>query len=244
MDLLVYQPPTEGEPWTAEHLKKTLLDLDPVHFYLTMPKDPTAEYRVLWYRQYYLGPGCKVDVLLPGTMHLPNLPPSSAVLIDGVPLVPFSLLLLHKLQGWDDHRIAEEAHKRRKLPQDAGDIKRLLGMDDKVGELGEERPWSDRALFSEEFEELTRRRVREYCESYPQHVKRWRVLGFEVPDPPPKPEKGKAGEGKQEDVEEFEEEEADEAELELDDEEDEDEAKAEAEEEKLVDALKKVEIGA
>ena len=70
MDLLVYQPPTEDEPWNAERLKKTLLDLDPVHFYMTMPKDPAAEYRVLWYRQYYLGPGCKVDILLPGTMHL------------------------------------------------------------------------------------------------------------------------------------------------------------------------------
>lgn len=240
--MLVYQPPTAGEPWTAERLKKTLLDLDPVHFYLTMPKDPTAEYRVLWFRQYYLGPGCKVDVLLPGTMHLPNLPPSSAVLVDGVPLVPFSLLLLHKLQGWDDHRIAEEAHKRRKLPQDAGDIKRLLGMEEKVGELGAARPWSDRALFSEEFEELTRRRVREYCEAYPKHVKRWRVLGFEVPDPLPKPkaEKDEEGEGKEEGEEELEEEEGED----WDHDEDEDEAKAEVQEEKLVEQLRKASLGA
>ncbi|KAF6753225.1 hypothetical protein DFP72DRAFT_1046702 [Ephemerocybe angulata] len=183
VDLLVYEEPTREAPWTAEELKKLMLDRDPVHFYLTLPKDPAAEYRILWFRQHYLGPGCKVDLLVPGTMHLPNLVPSSAVWIEKVPLVPFSLLLLHKLQGWDDHRLAEEAHKKRKQPQDAADIKRMLGLEAHVGQLEKEQPWSDRGLFSEEFEELTRRRVGDYCAAVPKHVKRWRELGFVVPDP-------------------------------------------------------------
>ncbi|KAF5332871.1 hypothetical protein D9611_005376 [Ephemerocybe angulata] len=183
VDLLVYQESSREAPWTAEELKKLMLDRDPVHFYLTLPKDPAAEYRILWFRQHYLGPGCKVDLLVPGTMHLPNLLPSSAVWIEKVPLVPFSLLLLHKLQGWDDHRLAEEAHKKRKQPQDAADIKRMLGLEVHVGQLERERPWSDRGLFSEEFEELTRRRVGDYCTAVPKHVKRWRELGFVVPDP-------------------------------------------------------------
>ncbi|KAJ2927046.1 hypothetical protein H1R20_g10050, partial [Candolleomyces eurysporus] len=170
VDLLVYQDPALEEPWAAEQLKKLLLDKDPRHFYLTMPRDPEATYRVLWYRQSYLGPTCKVDVLIPGTMHLPNLSPTLSKWIDNVPLVPFSLLLLHKLQGWDDHRLAEEDHKRRKMPQDAADIKRLLGM---------------------EFEELTKRRVKDYCAEYPKHVQKWRELGFEVPDPPMATEKKK-----------------------------------------------------
>jgi hypothetical protein len=156
---------------------------------LTLPKDPAATYRKLWYRQAYLGPTCKVDVLIPGTMHLPNLPPTHSILIDGVPLVPFSLLLLHKLQGWDDHRLAEEAYKRGKLPQDAADIRRLLGMEVLVKELVKSKPWADRVLFSEEFEELTRRRVKDYCAEYPKYVRRWRGLGFEVPDPPVATEK-------------------------------------------------------
>ncbi|KAJ3523709.1 hypothetical protein NMY22_g11322 [Coprinellus aureogranulatus] len=189
VDLLIYQPPTEGEPWTAELLKKTLLDLDPVHFYLTMPKDPTAEYRVLW-----LG----------------------------------------------DHRLAEEAHKRRKLPQDAADIKRLLSMREKLDELGEEKPWSDRIMFSEEFEELTRRRVKDYCEAYPKHVGKWRALGFEVPDPKPKPKEEKPDGGKKKEDDDEGDEDTDEAEgeVDLDDDEDEDEAKAEVAEEKLVAQMK------
>ncbi|RXW17708.1 hypothetical protein EST38_g8145 [Candolleomyces aberdarensis] len=197
VDLLIYQDPALEEPWAAEQLKKLLLDKDPRHFYLTLPRDPEATYRVLWYRQSYLGPTCKVDVLIPGTMHLPNLPPTLSKWINNVPLVPFSLLLLHKLQGWDDHRLAEEDYKRRKMPQDAADIKRLLGMEALVKELVNSKPWADRVLFSEEFEELTKRRVKDYCAEYPKHVQKWRELGFEVPDPPvateKKKKKGKKG---------------------------------------------------
>ena len=167
-----------------------------------------------------------------------------------IPLVPFSLLLLHKLQGWDDHRKAEEAHKRKKVPQDAADVRRLLGLDEWVRSIGDvavapeanagdesqkkgrnarrkkkakdpsksagevnESPsaigkakptleWlSDRGVFCEEFEELTKRRVLDYCEEYPKAVTAWRAMGFEVPDPVPKPKGVAKGKEKTQDQE-------------------------------------------
>jgi len=42
--------------------------------------------------------------------------------------VPFGVLLLHKLQGWDDHTKAVEKHKFRKRVQDAADVRRLLAL--------------------------------------------------------------------------------------------------------------------
>ena len=44
----------------------------------------------------------KVDILLPGVMHLPALPTSMITRISSLPLVPFPVLLLQKLQGWAD----------------------------------------------------------------------------------------------------------------------------------------------
>ena len=40
--------------------------------------------------------------------------------------------------------------------------------------------WSDRTMFSEEFEELSRMRVREFCEAYTGHRDAWRAIGFDV----------------------------------------------------------------
>ena len=40
--------------------------------------------------------------------------------------------------------------------------------------------WSDRTMFSEEFEELSRMRVREFCEAYTGLRDAWRAIGFDV----------------------------------------------------------------
>lgn len=118
-------------------------------------------------------------------------------------MVPFGLLLVHKLQGWDDHGKAEEEHKRRKRPQDVGDIRMLLALEGLVdalvakvghGSAGKGKGaqvrkggWSDRGMYSEEFEELTRGRVKEFCGEHPESIEAWRRLGFEVPDAVPQP---------------------------------------------------------
>ncbi len=69
-------------------------------------------------------------------MHLPHLNATHVVHLrdathsasSTIPAVPFALLLLHKLQGWDDHRKAEEAYKNQKQHQDAADVRRLLAL--------------------------------------------------------------------------------------------------------------------
>jgi hypothetical protein len=169
-------------------LKELILRTNPRNFYLKMPRDPAAEYRILWYRRWYRGPECKVDILVPGTMHLPHLPKQSAVVVGDIPLVPFGLLLLHKLQGWDDHRKAEEPFKRAKQHQDAGDVRRLLALKE-TGKLAEGAPpWDDRGMFGEEFMALTRERVQAYCEAFPDRAARWKEIGFDVVVPETKKE--------------------------------------------------------
>ncbi|KAG2022391.1 hypothetical protein CC2G_000145 [Coprinopsis cinerea AmutBmut pab1-1] len=221
VDLLVSQPSSgdsEQQLLTPQQLKTLILDTDPQHFFLTLPRDPTAPYRILHYRKWYMGPECKVDILVPGIMHLPSIPSSYTTLVEGVPLVPFELLLLHKLQGWDDHRrMVDEPHKMRKQYQDAADVRRLMGMQEVMRRLFVKRTgrgrgasgvgvgvgastttttttatqdtqdpplwWRNPALFSPEFQELTERRVQDYCLAFPERARRWRALGFDVPEP-------------------------------------------------------------
>ena len=171
--------PVQPQPYSAPELKNLILRTNSRNFYLKMPRDPEADYRILWYRESYLGPECKVDILVPGIMHLPSMPSKRAIWIDGIPLVPFSLLLLHKLQGWDDHRLAEEAHKNRKQQQDAADVRKLMALAALREDL-KSTPWDDPELFSDEFMELSRQRVKEYCRAFPDRVEAWKRLGFEA----------------------------------------------------------------
>ncbi|KAF8902268.1 hypothetical protein CPB84DRAFT_1729157 [Gymnopilus junonius] len=166
-------------PLTAAQLKTLILDTDPRHFYLKMPRDPTADYRILWYRTSYLGPDCKVDILTPGTLHLPHLKPERVTLMDNIPVVPFSLLLYQKLQGWDDHCQAEEKYKKQKQQQDAADVKRLLGLKLFIDALVRTNSIDDAELFSEEFRLLTKERVKKYCQAF-KRSDDWMRLGFET----------------------------------------------------------------
>ncbi|TFK31919.1 hypothetical protein BDQ12DRAFT_716704 [Crucibulum laeve] len=153
--------PTESH-LSAADLKIPTLSSNPRHFYLKLPRGPTATYWILYYRSKYLCPESKVDILTPGTMLLPPVMEKevswlgpvepelndlhgagtegfglnglrTAALKADVPLIPFPVLLLHKLQGRDDHRLAKEKHKWGKMTQDAKDIVRLLAMKTQVG---------------------------------------------------------------------------------------------------------------
>lgn len=166
--------------FTAEELKDLILRTNSQHFYLKMPRDPAAEYRILWYRQKYQGEECKVDILVPGTMHLPFLKPDRVVWIQNLPLVPFSLLLFHKLKGWDDHCKAEEAHYRRRQQQDAADVAKLLGLRHWMRSLKGSKLLDDKELFGGEFKALTKERVKLYCEAFNDRAKEWKELGFET----------------------------------------------------------------
>ncbi|KAF8813129.1 hypothetical protein BYT27DRAFT_7181711 [Phlegmacium glaucopus] len=136
----------------------------------------------------------KVDILLPGVMNLPALPTSILAQRSYLPLVPFPVLLLHKLQGWADHCAAKEARYRRKISVDVRDLEWCLNsgamhgyimryvVNRNEGTLKEhwQQMWSDRRMFSEEFEELSKMRVEAFCERHEGFRAAWRAIGFDV----------------------------------------------------------------
>ena len=116
-------------------------------------------------------------------MHLPALPTWRIERKNELPVVPFSVLILQKLQGWDDHRNAVEDRYKKKAPADAKDLIWLIGGGGGknaavLRELKQRRPWNDRTLFTEEFERLSRERVISFCEEFPQQASVFRSLGF------------------------------------------------------------------
>jgi hypothetical protein len=129
-----------------------------------------------WYGRRNFGPQCKVDILVPGTLHLP---PSHITWVGGFPLVPFSVLLLFKLQAWSDHREAVEHFKWQKQYTGQADIEQLMALRAAVG-LRLSRPWKDEELFDKEFQQLSKKRVKMYCSLFPDCTEGWRLLGFKT----------------------------------------------------------------
>lgn len=178
-DILVLPPSSKGL-YDSEMVKNLLCRKDADHFYLEPSKTPGATYKVLHYRSLDSEDDtCKVDVVVPGTMQLPSLPPSQICWIDRFPVIPFSLLLLQKLQGWHDHRTAAEQHKRRKQYTDATDLQALLNLEN-TRQLRFLRPWTLGSLFTAEFQALSKDRVKAFCHEYPERSEDWRMLGFDL----------------------------------------------------------------
>ncbi|KAF9486284.1 hypothetical protein BDN70DRAFT_870380 [Pholiota conissans] len=202
----------ETQILSTEELKQLIYRTRPGDFYLKDPRDQEATYKILIYRPSPSAhrpartmkqiirlpdPECKVDILIPGTMYLPHLRPElvqwhqveatesrrlRARIANAIPLVPFSLLLVHKLQGWDDNRKHEESYKRDRRHKDAKDVKRLLNLTAPVKALVERGAdtWNDTELFSEELQELTVQRVRDFVQEFPGLAIKWAELGFGV----------------------------------------------------------------
>ncbi len=171
----------------AEVVKRSLVNQDPLHFYLKKAKTLGATYKVLWYQQQ-LNIGqrvvcrrTKVDIVMAGTMMLPFLSSRSAVVKNALPLVPLDVLLLHKLQGWHDHMTASESHKKIKQTADVADIRCILEII-LQNLTGTERSFAAVALsfFQEEFQRLTVERVKFFCSMFADCRDGWDRLGFEV----------------------------------------------------------------
>ncbi|KAG6916250.1 hypothetical protein DXG01_007707 [Tephrocybe rancida] len=182
VDLLALLPP--GSTVTAEELKQNLVVLDPYHFFTISSKDAQASYRVLYYRltnnpAQTAKTSCKIDLLLPGVMNLPNFSPSRIHWDEGLPLVPFSLLLLQKLQAWDEHRRSKDPIKWQRQRTDMEDLDGLTALS-VCTPLKHERPWSDETLFTSEFQRLSKQRVLTFCAAFPGSASSWSSLGFEI----------------------------------------------------------------
>ncbi|KAL0562653.1 hypothetical protein V5O48_019431, partial [Marasmius crinis-equi] len=120
-----------GWEYDEEDLKQRVTAMNPA-FYTLPSQDPSATYRVLFYRfpdtggiSYSTTHKCKVDLLLPKdatAMRIPTVP------VDRMwqntshnppfPLMPPLPTLLLKLQAWQDHRESDKIHFHDKLPQD------------------------------------------------------------------------------------------------------------------------------
>ncbi|TFK18599.1 hypothetical protein FA15DRAFT_603011, partial [Coprinopsis marcescibilis] len=184
LDVLVFPPP--GTFVDEAFVKQGMVDRNS-QFYTRAAVDPAATYRVLFSnipQHAVLPPNfrrriCKVDVLLPGVMSLPYLNERQVNEVEGLPVVPVLILLLQKLQGWDDHLKCMVPHKFWKHNVDAEDIKDLLG---RVGEMPMRmfRPWSEKKLLSAEFVNASEARVKRFCAKFPETADLWEGLGFGV----------------------------------------------------------------
>ncbi|KAG5636239.1 hypothetical protein H0H81_008669 [Sphagnurus paluster] len=119
--------------WTQEALKQRLVALD-AGFYLIAARSPLATYKVLWYRLPVTDSRVKVDLLFPGVMNIPVIPPTRIITPstdayanrDKLRCAPPALVLLLKLQAWQDHRDAFESRFWGKQYVDADDLMALL----------------------------------------------------------------------------------------------------------------------
>jgi hypothetical protein len=165
INLIEHQHPGASTPQSAltqEDIKEAIIAANPDCFILKAAHNPTATYCVLYYSvstSTAPPPPSKVDILLPGMMHLPSLPALLITWKNELPLVPFSVLILQKLQGWNNHQNAVEDKYIKKAPVGAQDLGCLIGGSGRnvavLREVKQTRPWSDRIIFSEEFKCLS-----------------------------------------------------------------------------------------
>ena len=162
--------------YSQESLKDELVRLNP-RFYTVASRNPKATYRVLWYHLIETDSCLKVDLLVPGTLDIPEVPLSEIdyTNIYELPCAPMSHLLLLKLQGWIHHGEALAIQYRRKLPQDEEDINGML----KIARRKGLKPRTETYL-PQSFLSVAEARVKEYVMSCPNSKEDWAALGFEV----------------------------------------------------------------
>ncbi|KAH9919564.1 uncharacterized protein B0H18DRAFT_879935 [Fomitopsis serialis] len=160
-----------------EELKRILVAADP-QFYLVASKDPYATYRVLWYR---LGSAysryaarCKVDLLVPGIMNIPDVPKKYIETLGGLPAMPFMLLLWMKLQARTDHRGSPKPYMRPKQWDDVRDIDQLLDIARRRGEMIRAKT----AWMPASFVDAALARIREYIADFPASKAKWEGIGY------------------------------------------------------------------
>ncbi|KAG8774803.1 hypothetical protein FRC12_001820 [Ceratobasidium sp. 428] len=161
---------------SQEQLKRALVNANS-QFYLIPARDPLATYKVLWYRTA-ADVRVKVDLLQPGIMSIPNISSGEIEHKDTshggtrvrIPVAPFSLVLLLKLQAWEQHRNSSEYRFREKQYTDARDINVLLPL-----------AAADQVTFDSlpsEFLGEARRRVVLYTGLHSETERSWQELGL------------------------------------------------------------------
>ena len=118
----------------------------------------------------------KVDILVPGVMDLPHVPPRFIININELPCAPLHLLLLQKLQAWYHRRHSPRPDFRAKVPGDIQDIEDLLHIANQRGlKLTKRRPY-----ITNSFREKSYKRVKKFTYKYPEYTEWWESLGLEL----------------------------------------------------------------
>lgn len=112
---------------TAEQIKEEILRSSP-EFSLADLATLSATYRVCWFTFPISERRCRVDILLPGMIQLPELPPSCVVSAPhtAIPIMPLLPTLLHKCLAWEYHRGIQTEHYVMKTANDSREILELL----------------------------------------------------------------------------------------------------------------------
>ncbi|KAK0477847.1 hypothetical protein IW261DRAFT_1565657 [Armillaria novae-zelandiae] len=97
-----------------------------------------------------------------------------------LPVLPFILLVLLKLQGWMHHGNSEAAHVQAKQAIDGLDIRELLALLD-APTKATSNAWLEmrrEGWVPQSFVEQGQMRVREFVRWYPDTEKAWRQIGL------------------------------------------------------------------
>ena len=159
----------------STELLKNMLVSGGNDFYTRPSKTIGATYRLLFCRlpSLYIRRSCKVDVLIPGIMNIPHLPAARIVRNDGLPVLPFLVLLILKVQGWWDHRNSDRSDYRAKQHQDSSDVDAMLAIGKRRGEdFSLLRTW-----LSDDFTRHGQKIILEYIAMHGRR-EMWEVLGF------------------------------------------------------------------
>ncbi|KAI0072470.1 hypothetical protein K474DRAFT_1605084 [Panus rudis PR-1116 ss-1] len=161
------------ESYDQETLKRLIASYDR-SFYLLPSRKVGETYKILYRRLAGFRRSCKVDVLIPGTLNIPLIPPHRIEIIDNFPVLPLFPLLLLKLQGWSDHRASSRSDMQEKQYVDVRDLAQLLAIAVNKGAHLENARW-----LPDSFIQAAIDRVQRYVECYRQPDD-WRRIGFDV----------------------------------------------------------------
>ena len=163
----------------AERVKEAIEDADE-RFYTQSSRFTSKTHRKLFFRL----PGysfderrvLKVDILVPPTVGIPWVYPSSIDVINNIPVMPIFPLLVLKIRGWWFHRRSRRPDFRVKEPGDVEDIRCLLTQ---AGYEGINL-YNERDTWDCYFIEVAENTVRRLLEYYPNLVEGFETLDFDV----------------------------------------------------------------
>ncbi|KAF8633076.1 hypothetical protein AX15_001524 [Amanita polypyramis BW_CC] len=162
-----------------EVIKADLAEQNP-RFYLEDAQDPRNTYKKLFFALCWTPHlCCKIDILVSGprsSLKIPRIPTHQVQYVGGfnIPVMPFLVLLILKVQGWCHDRDSRRPDRRAKVPQDECDIDELLSMADDDDNLAE-FTWLPRW-----FVDHARNLIEMYVDMHPDTAFAFMCMGFDT----------------------------------------------------------------